>query len=233
MKTFIKILICLLSLNSFAQIAPLEDHTWYLEKLIINNTDFLVPSGFENNYTVDFSNSPDYLIDAPCYPIEGTLSYNQNQTFSINDTATPLDCDGLPQHVVEYDEKIFHELILNINTISNPFSYTFSNQANYIVLSITNANGDQAIYRNQQLAVGEKEKVVFSLYPNPTTNSFQVEMQSGDKVTSVRIFSLNGKEVLYFNETQNSYDISALAGGIYFVHIENKTGKSIKKIVKQ
>ncbi|MBW2960826.1 T9SS type A sorting domain-containing protein [Mesonia aestuariivivens] len=233
MKTIIKLIICMLSFNSFAQVAPLEDHTWYLEKIIINNADFLVPSEFENNYNADFSNSADYLLSAPCYPIEGTLIYSQNQTFNINDAGTPLDCDGLPQYVVEYDDFFFHELILSINTISNPFSYTFTTQPNYIVLTITNANGDQAIYRNQQLAVRGKKKVAFSLYPNPTANSFQVEMSSGEKIKSIRVFSVNGKEVLRFKESQTNYDVSQLSKGVYFVKIESEIGQSLKKIVKK
>jgi len=132
MKTLIKILICLLSFNSFAQTSPLEDHTWYLEKLVIDGNDFSPASAYQNNYTAIFYDSAGFLLNAPCCPIDGILTYSQNQTFVINDSSFPLDCDGLPQQVVEYDEKIVYELISSINISPNPFSYTFSNQPNYI-----------------------------------------------------------------------------------------------------
>ena len=106
-------------------------------------------------------------------------------------------------------------------------------QRSDIVLTITNANGDQAIYRSQQLAIGSKAKVEVNLYPNPVTNNFQLEIETGKEIKTVRIFSVNGKEVLSFKEVQDSYDVSELPQGIYFVNIESKTGQSMKKMLKQ
>ncbi|WP_394907753.1 T9SS type A sorting domain-containing protein [uncultured Mesonia sp.] len=227
MKAIIKLVICLLSLTSFAQVAPLENHTWYLEKLVINNTDFSVPNGFSNSYFANFTNGADYSLNAPCYPIQGTLSYSQNQTFNINDASSPLDCDGLPQQVTEYDEKI----MFSINLSNNPFSYVFSYKSNYIELTITNANGDQAIYRNQQLGISNNDKPEVDLYPNPATSSFQLDKDAGSNVKTVRIFSVNGKEVMHFKKPQGSYNISQLSPGIYFVKIEGQIGQKMKKII--
>ncbi|MDQ7916133.1 T9SS type A sorting domain-containing protein [Mesonia sp. MT50] len=231
MKIIIKLIICLLSFNSLAQIAPLEDHTWYLEKLVINGNDFPPPLVYQDNYTASFDN--DYFIfGSPCSSVEGILTHNSTASFAINEGGSDFQiCPGLTG-VDAYDEKFAIDFI-DIDDFLNPFSYTFATQPNYIVLTITNGNGDQAIYRNQQLAVASMEKVAVNLYPNPVTNHFQLEVESGKNIKSVRIFSVDGKEVLHFEEAQITYDVSYLPAGIYFVKIKSETGESVKKMLKR
>ncbi|WP_121666859.1 T9SS type A sorting domain-containing protein [Mesonia aquimarina] len=235
MKTIIKILICLLSFNSVAQIAPLEDHTWYLEKLIIGGQTIQNPAlnSEVNEITAIFENG--WFVTTVCNYFDAELEYSTNpNSFYVTYASSTLgSCSNSSNQQFEnsYTQDVF---IFSEPPLENHvYTYSFSQDGTDVILTIENEIGNQAIYRNQQLAVGDKEIVVFSLYPNPTTNSFQVTMQSGEKVTSVRIFSLKGKEVLYFKEAQHSYDISKLSSGLYFVHIKNKTGKSIQKIVKQ
>jgi len=57
------------------------------------------------------------------------------------------------------------------------------------------------------------------LYPNPTTNYFQVE--NGQKVASVELFNLLGMKVLESTNT-NYVDISSLKSGLYFVRLLDK-----------
>jgi hypothetical protein len=231
MKTTIKLVICLLSLTNFAQVAPLENHTWYLEKLVINGNDFLPPSAYQNSYTANFANSADFIFLAACYPVDGTLTYNQNQSFNINFAGYPLDCDGLSQQVIDYDLKIINDYV-NTNAPNNPFSYSFTYQPNFIVLTVTNGNGDQAIYRNQQLGISSNDKSEVDLYPNPVTSSFQLDIDAGSNIKTVRIFSVNGKEVMHFKKPQGSYNVSRLLPGVYFVKIEGEYAKNNIKLLK-
>ena len=68
----------------------------------------------------------------------------------------------------------------------------------------------------------------FSLYPNPTINSFTVA--SKVLITQVVIFDNLGREVAKFNG-QESYNISHLNSGIYFVSIVSENNSQIKKLV--
>ncbi|MGO2357776.1 T9SS type A sorting domain-containing protein [Mesonia sp.] len=233
MKKITYLIILVFSFKAFAQVAPLQDHTWYLEKLVINGNDFPPPAAYQNSYTVIFeNNNPNCLFGAPCYPLYTDLTYNQNQSFTINNTSTPLDCGEIPPYVIDFEE-IFMEDFTNSGLPGfNPYVYTFSNQSTYIQLTITNANGVQAIYRNEQLAVASKEKMEVNLFPNPVMSNFQLKMEQEKEIRSVRIFSVNGKEVSSFKEIQQSYDVSQLSQGIYFVQIETEERKNIIKLVK-
>ncbi|MDT0295914.1 T9SS type A sorting domain-containing protein [Mesonia ostreae] len=233
MKIIIKLIICMLSFNSLAQIAPLENHIWYLEKLVINGNDVFPPQNLQPNNDFNYNQTYNFLLKS-CWDINGELTYNDaNYEFSIIDSVlTPNECPSVPNADL-FDTTYISEFYDFNNGHPNPFSYAFTTQPNYIVLTITNGNGDQAIYRNEQLAVANKEKVAVHLYPNPVTNNFQLEVESGKNIKSLRIFSVNGKEVLGFKEAQSTYDVSQLPAGIYFVKIKSETGESVKKMLKQ
>ncbi len=225
-------LFLLISFKGFAQVAPLQDYTWYLEKLVISGNDILPPTDYQNFYTVTFDNSYPYcLFDAPCYPLDTDLVYNQNQSFNINNTSCPLDCGGVPVYAIDFEE-IFMDDFTNLGLPGfNPYTYVFSTFSNYIELTITNGNGDQAVYRNQQLAVSKKEKLEVNLYPNPVSSNFQLEWK--EEIRSVRVFSVNGKEILKYKEAKSNYDISHFNSGIYFVEVEGRRSKSILKLIKR
>lgn len=234
MKTIIQLFICLLSLNSFAQIAPLENYTWYLEKLVIYGSDVLPPQGINPYNDFKDSDMPNAFAFESCWVMYGGMTYNDsdNQFSIITSAIIPNECPSIPNADM-FDTTYFSEFYDFDNTHPNPFSYAFTTQPNYIVLTITNDNGDQAIYRNEQLAVANKEKVAVNLYPNPVTNHFQLEVESGKKIKSIRIFSVNGKKVLHFKEAQSTYDVSYLPAGIYFVKIKSEAGESVKKMLKR
>ena len=65
----------------------------------------------------------------------------------------------------------------------------------------------------------------FSIYPNPTKNSFKIA--SDLSISKITIYNHLGKLMLQFN-AQEAYDVSPLTDGIYFIQI-----KSDNKIVQQ
>ncbi len=78
------------------------------------------------------------------------------------------------------------------------------------------------------------------VYPNPANNSVTVALRDIDNGTYCLAFkNLLGQVVLknvllvQNNNGQKSIDISALANGIYFVTIESKQTRIVRKIVKQ
>ena len=56
-----------------------------------------------------------------------------------------------------------------------------------------------------------------SLYPNPTSSSFTIEMEN--EVKSIEVFSLQGQKVL--TTTVKNINVSNLSKGIYLVRIED------------
>ncbi|WP_394907752.1 T9SS type A sorting domain-containing protein [uncultured Mesonia sp.] len=233
MEAIIKLVICLLSLTSFAQVAPLENHTWYLEKLVINGNDVFPPQNLNPYNDFNWNNQQDYFVVQSCSDLLGIMIYDDgNSQFTItNSSVGPGECPSVPDADM-FDTTYIFEFYDFYTGHPTPFTYAFTNVSNYIVLTITSANGDQAIYRNQQLGVSSNDKLEVDLYPNPATSSFQLDINAGSNIKTVRIFSVNGKEVMYFKQPQGSYNVSQLSPGIYFVKIEGEYVKNNIKLLK-
>lgn len=73
------------------------------------------------------------------------------------------------------------------------------------------------------------------IYPNPTKESFKLQFknESSAKGLKISIADASGKTVKQFTGSQESYDISALDKGVYFVTVENGDVKETKKLIKK
>lgn len=71
-----------------------------------------------------------------------------------------------------------------------------------------------------------------TIYPNPTTNILNITSKS-EPITAITLYDISGKAVFQqdnFSEAQKTIDISNVANGMYFLHINNRI---TQKIVKQ
>jgi hypothetical protein len=67
------------------------------------------------------------------------------------------------------------------------------------------------------------------IYPNPTTESFQ--LKNDDGIASVSIFNIVGRVVKTFTHTSGMiHDVTALRSGMYLVRLENRAGDVIKSM---
>jgi len=101
--------------------------------------------------------------------------------------------------------------------------------------SISIPAGQFRILGNQPsnvLSVEENELLGFTLYPNPSSTSFSVNIN----VSDIEIYDLTGKIVKSFNgdfSRTDTFDISSLNSGMYIVKVENNTKKIMTtKLVK-
>jgi hypothetical protein len=75
------------------------------------------------------------------------------------------------------------------------------------------------------------------VFPNPTRG--EVRIENGElRIENVEVFDLIGKSVGAYpcgrpESTQNTFDISKVPSGIYFIRIQTETGVVTKKVVKQ
>ena len=85
----------------------------------------------------------------------------------------------------------------------------------------------------------EMEAPVVSVFPNPASESVQVQFMNGkDEEAVITIYDLTGKIVFQTNplqEREGSYqlDISSLPSGIYMIGVKTASGGGIEKLVKQ
>jgi len=78
------------------------------------------------------------------------------------------------------------------------------------------------------LAIEDKTKINFTLYPNPTQNTLFVEIQ--DPIETVKIYNLQGQ--LIDEVSTSSVDVSQLSAGLYFVQVTVDGKSETKKFVK-
>lgn len=98
---------------------------------------------------------------------------------------------------------------------------------NYVVSDAEISN----LFNNNVLSASTfGSELSFSLYPNPATDSFSIEMET--ELKSVEIYSLQGQKVLSSNA--KNINVATLAKGIYLVRIEdeNNTTATQKLIIK-
>jgi len=83
---------------------------------------------------------------------------------------------------------------------------------------------------NCSTGVSSLEEDIFTLYPNPTTNNVNVNMQTPATYT---ITDINGKELQKGNLMQgdNTLDISEFPSGVYFVKMQTESGSAVRKMV--
>lgn len=89
-------------------------------------------------------------------------------------------------------------------------------------------------HKNTTLSTNSFSKTAFSLYPNPTQNSWTIQTQNV-MIASVKVFDVLGKNVLSLkpNATESTIEGSSLKAGLYFAQIETASGISSLKLVKK
>ena len=83
------------------------------------------------------------------------------------------------------------------------------------------------------LAVAKFDANTLSVYPNPTTNSWNFRA-ANSVIKSIQIFDVNGKSVKTVNakDSAASVDASALSKGVYFAKISSDTATETMKLIK-
>lgn len=74
----------------------------------------------------------------------------------------------------------------------------------------------------------------FSIYPNPTKNSLNIESEESE--TTMKIYNLGGQAVYtrYLTSGKESVDVGFLVSGVYFIELRNEKGDySIRKFIKE
>lgn len=232
MKNIIITLCLSISLTSQAQITPLLDHVWQLEKMIIDNEETLAEPDYDASddawVKIDFDTMGFLFVGL----IPDLIYNDENSSFTINDMATNFgsyhfaEATGLFEIPFIANEDVFIDW-------NNPFTYSFRYEGDLIFLDITNSNDDVAIFYATTLSNTNFENVEFSLYPNPTTNILHIETTQED-IKTVEIFNLQGKRVLQTNTREvKSIEVSALNNGVYFVKLSTNQGEITKKFVKK
>ena len=233
MKSVYLFLAMLVSFASLAQDPQLFENDWYLQKVTINNVDYLPTLSGELYFAADgFTVGHPYCKDSYYTPI----SYEGANVFNLEDN--PLNLIGICANPLYIDFMNLHySVFFNTSFAKNPFSYIIeSGSGASKTLRITNNEGAEAIYGNNELAIQDQEKLVVSIYPNPVQDILRIKINDLAGVLDVKFYDLEGRLTLTkdINTTSNTINVENLESGVYFILLENNLGKieSIKFIKK-
>lgn len=81
------------------------------------------------------------------------------------------------------------------------------------------------------LSVAEVKQEKLEIYPNPISDVLHVQLNSGDKLKGVKIYSIEGK--LVFTGTEEKSNIKFLSSGNYVLEIKTDKNVYTRKIVKK
>ena len=114
---------------------------------------------------------------------------------------------------------------------------TIDSTGSYLVVAIVGNDTliSQAVNVFVQICTGVndvEEQIIFTMYPNPTTNQLFIET-NGVAVTEINIYNTLGNLVSQTKQQLNNYiDVSQLARGVYVTEIKTKGASAQRRWVK-
>jgi len=220
-----------LSFQSFAQNGALFQ-TWYL-------TSYEMGAG--SNYSISNISphiSPSLSIAVglgydgfgACNSYTGNFSYDATNDLLITEDfdSTLGLCDYQSHHDFESDYFSYF-----FNFIMDPVHYLIIyGDSGEEYLSLDFDNGYVLNYRNFPLAISDQNITQFKIYPNPLTNTLFINSEN-TQIEKIKVFSINGQQLIEVSRNANSIDVSNLSEGLYFLEIFSSEGKSVQKFIKQ
>lgn len=88
------------------------------------------------------------------------------------------------------------------------------------------------IISNQTVTIGEIVNKKINIYPNPVQNKLFIDT-NGEAVKQINIVDISGKLRKSLIQNINSFDVSDLSAGIYFIQIETENGTITNRFLKQ
>lgn len=204
----------------------LTDAEWIVSSVTVAGTTYNKPSNFgaggfsyfkkEGNFRISYFNSGN-----------GDIGYLPDNKFSKLSMAVTL-AQHSSEEVNQFDglllSGVFHA------GYDEPKIYQYTLLSNGTQLIVTNPDGNYATFNKASLAVSDINKAVYKIYPNPTSDLLNIENLT--EKTSIKITDSTGKllkEVISDNTKTQQINIKHLSPGIYYININNKIQKVIKK----
>ncbi len=229
--------------NSFYTPAPVEisDKTWYLHYLTINGDTVYPPNNWE--YDIEGpqlhfdSNTNESIISSG-----GVCPFMTN--YHVFDSTQSQDLfylyDGATTYGIEWcaleENNIFTAQYLSdifLSKLPGPFSFQYSSTGSSESLTITNPDGNIAVYGTMALSAGKFDRETITVYPNPVADIISLTLSDDLVLKDIAFFDIQGKKTVQMSNYNGAIDISGFASGLFFLKITTNKGVFIKKIVKK
>lgn len=164
--------------------------------------------------------------------LQNQYSYLQNKQDSLSQVftdSTGLDRDSLMNvynqlQMVQSNSDSLQQVFLNNMANFQTFNQDSLDKAREQLIALQEQM-NEAI--NKPTGIEVNESIIFSLNPNPASESFKIN--SASKIVSVSIYNLSGNLVKSF-DSQDSYNVASLSTGLYLVSIQFANTTSVVKL---
>ena len=235
MKTLLTSLFCFAIFISHAQIEPLLEHDWRLEKVVIDNEEILATQSVGSTEFEDWAHIYFYEENSFSFVwLLSSLTYNdENSSFVIHsfggDFGSYHDAPSTAAFIYDF----LGENGTDTSDLNLVFTYSFRYEDGLIYLDIVNEAGDVATFFTTTLNNTNFEKIELALYPNPTSDVLYIETPQ-TTINTVEIFDVQGKSIKQTSITHtNNINVIDLANGMYFIKIATANGQVTRKFVKK
>jgi len=204
----------------------LTDAEWTVSSVNIAGTTYNKPSNFgeggfsyfkkEGNFRISYFNSG-----------SGDIAYLPDNRFSKLGMAVTL-AQHSSEQVNQFDAQLLSGVFKAGYDESIIYQYTLLSNGTQLI--VTNPDGNYATFNKASLAVSDINKEVYNIYPNPTSDLLNIENLK--EKTLIKITDSTGKlvkEVISDRAKTQHINIKNLSPGIYYININNKIQKIIKK----
>lgn len=175
-------------------------------------------------------------------------SLNQTHLFVIKYTINPQSSDDEMKLFVDPDFSLGEPTVATLTAPVSPYEY--NTNIDRIVFPWNTPKAGKAVGAVGLVSVARSwtalgfPNTLLATSENTLSSNLKIAFDSGNLIISkpnteegkVQIISADGKEVLSFqlsNEKIQKINFSGKPAGVYFLQIENKNGKTVKKFIKK
>jgi|SRR5690625_39633 len=189
----------------------------------------------------DFEFAVYTIIDDEFTPVAGLGMEFTGGMYVITDSeygSTPLETEWVPNTWVTIKIEVNEEEVKYY--VEDELQHTMNNFSLSDIHGINllhNNYGNDAYYDNiritsSTLGVEEQEFEKIKIYPNPTSDFVNIELQGAQNVKEISVYNITGKRIVSQNKTK--VDLRLLPSGTYILKISMTDGQNlIRKVIKR
>ncbi|HUH51493.1 MAG TPA: BspA family leucine-rich repeat surface protein [Flavobacterium sp.] len=96
---------------------------------------------------------------------------------------------------------------------------------------ITNSVATEVVNPTSGITTNLKDFI--SVYPNPTSSLLNIKTKSNVELKEIKIYNLQGRELLYSKQNLETISIEDLSSGIYLLHIKTNEGTLVQRVIRK
>lgn len=187
---------------------------------------------FFNSFIDSLQPIEDYLLDSsdadPDFYDYGYINYSTQVTALVNTPYPHYEMHGQVP-VIKHNEYVSSDTLYTYQPLEN---HTYGMSDTIDIGCFVPLGGPLG------LKPADVTKLAVTLYPNPAKDALYISLENKERMQSLSIYDINGREMVALNKDElvekiMRIDIQNFAPGIYYIRVSGTQGTSSAKLVKE